>query len=116
MPFKLDAFNKSKKVLKDIYEKNPHLCFYQESEPIQYFKDIVPLLHQELNTYELTVLVENLALELTGTYNEAFYKLKKVYDAIVLFKTDPLFVLGEYLDEIKGFEGLAGQCPRDTED
>lgn len=116
MRFKADTISKIKRVLKYIYTKYPHLQVYSESSVLEYFKDIVPLLHEELDSYELEVLVELMCLEISGTYSEKFYKLKKIYDAIVLFKVDPVFVIGEYFDEIKGFSGFAGKCPRDTEE
>jgi len=108
MPFKLDAINKVNRVLKELYQEKPHLALYGQDNIIEYFKDIVPLLHERLNDYEINVMIEFMCLNIAETYNDRYYKIKKIYDSIVLFKVDPIVVIGEFFDEIKGFSGFTG--------
>jgi hypothetical protein len=119
--FKLDALNKIKRVTRVAHDKNPHLHFSREENPLEYIRDTAPIYRKELNKYELEVLVEQLALSITGTYNEMYWKIKKVYDSIYLFGVDLLVVLNEInldiegdINETKGFSGFTGQRPRDT--
>ena len=111
MPFKYDAISKFKKVLKEIYETYPHIYLYSTNSTIEYYKDIVPLLHERLNGYELSVFIEALSLDIAGTYNETYYSFQKVYNAVIMHKIDPSFVLGEFFNETKGFSGISGERP-----
>jgi hypothetical protein len=106
--FKVDAINKIKKVIREIYKDYPYLYFYSQDNALEYFKGIVPILHEKLDSYELSVLVEILSLEISSTYNEQFYAMKKIYDAIIIFRVDPQIVIGELLNEAKGFSGIGG--------
>lgn len=115
MGFKFDAINKAKRVLNEIYKDNPHLYIYGQDDMLGYFKGVVPLLHEKLNKYEISVLIEEMCLNITGDYNEQYYKMKKLYDSVVLFKVDPeIVILEAFKDEIKGFSGIGGECSGDT--
>ena len=62
-----------------------------------------------------TVLVEEMCLEIAGSYNDQYYKIKKLYDSVVLFQVDPeIAIWKEFSDEIKGFSDIGGECPGDT--
>jgi len=92
-----------------IYSDNPELYSFSEDleGTISFFKFLVPLLNKKLNQEELGILIELVCLDLTGTYNELYYKVKNIYDALILLKIDPELVLVKYqgvFNEIKGFD------------
>ena len=110
--FKLDVINKVRKTIQDIYNEYPELYTYSDSDTSGYYSYLVPILHQRLNNEELEIFVELLCLEVTKTYNDSYYRLKKLYDAIIVFKIDPdiaLIKFGGY-DAIKGFNSLEAEC------
>jgi hypothetical protein len=108
MPFKSDALVKCKQVIRDLYKEKPYLEFYGKNNVVEYFRDIVPVLWERLDEYERTVFVEMITLELTGTYNDMYYGIKKIYDALILHRLDPQYLIGEIFNEAKGFSGIVG--------
>jgi hypothetical protein len=107
--FKLDTINKVSRCVAQIYSDSPELYTFSEDleGTLGFFKFLVPLLHKNLNDEDLTVLIELMCFDLAGTYNDLYYKIKNVYDAIILFKTDPELVFAKYqgvFNEIKGFD------------
>lgn len=107
--FKLDVMNKITKIIREIFKENPELYTFSDStNVVEYFKYIIPLLRIKLSSEELIVLIEMLCLELTGTYNDMYYKAKNFYDSVILFNIDPEIAIIKFggFDEIKGFDSF----------
>jgi hypothetical protein len=105
MVFKLDAINKYKRVIRETLEEKPYLTLNMQDNAVEYFKEMVPILTTKLTHEELNVMIEDMSLTLSGSYNDRYYLFKKIFDSLILFRVDPEVVLGGAY-EISGLTGL----------
>lgn len=89
--FKLDAIARIQRVLFEIGEEQKDLIEKADTDPVAYYKGMVPILHEKLTAYEIDVLTEQCALQLSRTGNTTYDDAYAFFEMLYKFRIDPTF-------------------------